>query len=165
MQTGHRFSSDLSTGAGRSNFNPPPSPGIRRKAKASWSSRAKPGRTRAGRAAKKRHGILGSISSSVRAQEIVKRQGWRSGFGAPTRKERRRKGRRSRVTGWSSLRLIPHRRAWRGGLCDLRQRVQQLVPGALAGQGASRAGQREDMHLTVATNGRTLSLAVLRPDG
>ena len=33
MKTGHRFSSDLSTGAGRSNFNPPPSPGIRREAK------------------------------------------------------------------------------------------------------------------------------------
>jgi hypothetical protein len=42
MQTGHRFSSDPSTGAGRSNFNPPPSPEIRRAAKASWSSRAKP---------------------------------------------------------------------------------------------------------------------------
>ena len=53
MQTGHRFSRGLSTGAGRSNFNPSPSPGRRRKAKASWSSRMKPGRTSARRAAKK----------------------------------------------------------------------------------------------------------------
>jgi len=111
MQTGHRFFSDLSSGAGRSNFNPPTSPGIRRKAKASWSSRTKPGRTTAGRAAKKRHEMFGSIPSSARAQEIVKRQGPRSGFGAPTQKERRRNRRRSRVTGWSSLRLTPHRRA------------------------------------------------------
>ena len=139
MQTGHRFSSDLSTGAGRSNFNPPPSPGIRRKAKASWSSRMKPARTRAGRAAKKRHGILGSISSSVRAQEIVKRQGWRSGFGAPTRKERRRDRRRSRVTGWSSAHCASKSMKWRtrrsGPECSTAR-----VRSALIGQGASRAG-------------------------
>jgi hypothetical protein len=53
MQTGHRFSSGLNTGAERSNFNPPPSPEIRRKAKASWSSRVKPTGTRANRAAQK----------------------------------------------------------------------------------------------------------------
>jgi hypothetical protein len=62
---------------------------------------------------KKRHGIHGSISSGVRAQEIVKRQGRRSGFRAPTRKDRWHNRRCSRVTGWSSLRLILHRRALR----------------------------------------------------
>jgi hypothetical protein len=129
MQTGHRFSSDLSTGAGRSNSNPPLSPGIRREAKASWSSRTKPGRTSRAARQKKRHGILGSISSSARAQEIVKRQSWRSGFRAPTRKDRRRNRCRSRVTGRSSLRLIPHRRALRVGLGDPRQRVQQFACG------------------------------------
>ena len=82
MQTGHRFSSGQSTGAERGHFNPASSPEIRREGKASWSSRMKPARS--GPCRKKLYGILGSISSSVRAQVILNRPGWRSGFGAST---------------------------------------------------------------------------------